>query len=191
MNNFRFQIPNFRLRYPKLTAKKCRTHIFQSIHMIRIIFLFIVFVFCSSAIGQAQAKLDSVAEKARQDSIYWAERKANLKLYNDSVRESQKDDVERFKLYKTENMWTFIELDTQTGKTWQVQYSVSGPRYRFKTILDDESKLRSYDLHVSGRFELYPTANSYNFVLLDRIDGRCWQVQWSIDEDKRMCLPIF
>ena len=31
-----------------------------------------------------------------------------------------------YKLYATENMWTFLELDTATGIIWQVQYSVKG-----------------------------------------------------------------
>ena len=39
-----------------------------------------------------------------------------------------KEDV-RFKLFPTENMWTFLKLDTQSGKIWQVQYSV-GNDYR-------------------------------------------------------------
>lgn len=29
-------------------------------------------------------------------------------------------DIERFKLFPTQNMWTFIKLDTQTGQMWQV-----------------------------------------------------------------------
>ena len=29
-----------------------------------------------------------------------------------------------YKLYKTENMWTFLELETFYGRIWQVQYSV-------------------------------------------------------------------
>lgn len=159
----------------------------RRVSMKKVVLLLLALVSCPFAI----ANTDSVAEQTKLDSIYWAEREAYRNHYNDSVRESQKNDVERFKLYKTENMWTFIELDTQTGRTWQVQYSTNGPSYRFRTALDDESKLWSYDLPVSGRFELYATTNTYNFILLDRIDGRCWQVQWSINEENRMCLPIY
>ena len=32
-------------------------------------------------------------------------------------------DIERFKLFPTQNMWTFILLDTVNGSTWQVQWS--------------------------------------------------------------------
>ena len=35
------------------------------------------------------------------------------------------EDIERFKLYPTENMWTFLELDSATGLIWQVQYTVN------------------------------------------------------------------
>ncbi|HEV3218228.1 MAG TPA: hypothetical protein VGZ48_00545 [Candidatus Acidoferrales bacterium] len=42
-----------------------------------------------------------------------------------------------------------------------------------------------------GRFTLYPTENIYNFLLLDQIDGRVWQVQWNWDSPaKRFVLPI-
>ena len=43
----------------------------------------------------------------------------------------------------------------------------------------------------NGRFTRYPTSNMYNFILLDQIDGRVWQVQWSFEKDKRMILPIY
>jgi hypothetical protein len=30
----------------------------------------------------------------------------------------------RFSLYKTQNMWTMLLLDTRTGRVWQAQYAV-------------------------------------------------------------------
>ena len=42
----------------------------------------------------------------------------------------------------------------------------------------------------NGRFTLYPTSNMYNFILLDQIDGRMWQVQWSMKEDSRFVIQI-
>ena len=48
------------------------------------------------------------------------------------VREKFLGDKEgRFRLYETQNMWTFIMLDTYTGKNWQVQFSVKGEDYMF------------------------------------------------------------
>ena len=95
-----------------------------------------------------------------------------------------------YKLYPTKNMWTFLKLDTRTGKIWQVQYSTQGYEYRFQTILNNYDL--SYETNTKpNRFELYPTENTYNFILLDKKDGRVWQVQWSQDEDTRMILPIY
>ena len=41
-----------------------------------------------------------------------------------------------------------------------------------------------------GRYELYPTQNMYNFILLDQIDGDTYQVQWGMDENNRMLMKI-
>ena len=99
-----------------------------------------------------------------------------------------------FKLYPTENMWTFIELNTVTGALWQVQYTVDkSEKYRFKTMLDLSDKRKGTyfpETEEPGRFELYKTQNMYNFILLDTLEGGVWQVQWSIEKDKRMALPI-
>ena len=87
-------------------------------------------------------------------------------------------------------MWTFLKLDTRTGKIWQVQYSTQGYEYRFQTILNDYDL--SYETNTKpNRFELYPTENTFNFILLDKKDGRVWQVQWSQEEDTRMILRIY
>ncbi|MCQ2578554.1 MAG: hypothetical protein MJ176_08500 [Treponema sp.] len=32
----------------------------------------------------------------------------------------------RYRLFPTQNTWTFLKLDTITGKIWQVQFSVKG-----------------------------------------------------------------
>lgn len=97
--------------------------------------------------------------------------------------------IERFKLFPTQNMWTFIKLDTQTGQMWQVQYSVKGDDGRFEYDLNPNPLITTAK-KVNGRFELYSTQNIYNFILLDRIDGKIWQVQWSFDEENRAVVPI-
>lgn len=147
---------------------------------------------CLQTVAQ-QLVTDSIAQVQKDSSEsarFWKEREIYWKQYNDSVKESQKEDINRYKLYKTQNTWTFIKLDTQTGKTWQVQFSVQGSSYRYQVVLDKTSKLSSSDLVISGRFELYPTDNMYNFILLDRINGRCWQVQWSQDVENRLIFKI-
>ena len=93
-----------------------------------------------------------------------------------------------YKLYPTTNMWTFIKLNTRNGHLWQVQYHTESDK-RFETILKTYS-LITPENESNERFSLYSTQNSYNFILLDQIDGRMWQVQWSIDPEKRLVLPI-
>ena len=81
-----------------------------------------------------------------------------------------------YRLFSTRNMYTFIKLNTRNGQMWQVQWGMESD-YRFVTALSDIS-LVSKDEEKNGRFFLYPTTNIYNFILLDQIDGRAWQVQW-------------
>lgn len=96
---------------------------------------------------------------------------------------------ETYKLYPTENMWTFLELNTATGQIWIVQWSTENEK-RFVYTLDDRIRITEEDENICGRFTLYPTENMYNFLLLDTINGGCWQVQWNFDEDKRFVVPI-
>ena len=70
---------------------------------------------------------------------------------------------------------------------WQVQWSLKDNQ--FETTLSDISRVTK-DAEKNGRFFLYPTTNIYNFILLDQIDGRVWQVQWSIEEKDRMVTRI-
>ena len=89
-----------------------------------------------------------------------------------------------YEIYPTENVWNLLELDTRTGIIFQVQYGINEKGGRMKTSVNskplvDESQAEN------GRFKLYPTQNMYNFILLDQIDGRTWQVQWSTEPENR------
>lgn len=86
-------------------------------------------------------------------------------------------------------MYNFIKLNTRTGQMWQVQWGLES-KYQFQSTLSDISRVSKED-EKNGRFFLYPTTNTYNFILLDQIDGRAWQVQWSLDVDKRLVDPIY
>ena len=98
----------------------------------------------------------------------------------------------RFNLNETQNMWTFIMLDSYTGKTWQVQFSVKGEDYMFYTPINSFSL--AYPLireNWENRFQLFETQNMWNFILLDSYTGRLWQVQYSSkDLYNLMCIPI-
>jgi hypothetical protein len=93
-----------------------------------------------------------------------------------------------YRLFSTRNMYTFIKLDTRNGQMWQVQWDTDST-HRHVTTLSDIS-LVNIDEEKNGRFFLYPTTNVYNFILLDQIDGRTWQVQWG-KKDERQVIRIF
>ena len=90
----------------------------------------------------------------------------------------------RFQLFPTHNEWSFLKLDTMTGKIWIVQYANNSAN-RFERVLDDNNRIREGAEHICGRFTLYKAARDWNFILLDTIDGRCWHVQWAMNDE--MC----
>ena len=103
------------------------------------------------------------------------------------VKQEIKENV-RYKMFPTENMWTFLKLDTRNGRIWQVQYSIN-ENYRGEVELNNNA-LVSIGTAENGRFTLYPTKNMYNFILLDQIDGKMWQVQWSTEKENRVVIPM-
>jgi len=130
-----------------------------------VLFIFITVLFASCSNNEQQQEAEGVANE-------------NCVVISSS---------ERFQLYETTNMWTFLKLDTSTGQVWQVQYSIKGDEYRFETplnsvILNGSGK--------NGRFKLYKTQNMYNFIMLDMFDGNTYQVQWSAEEENRGIIPI-
>lgn len=99
------------------------------------------------------------------------------------------NDCPAYELYRTDNMWTFLKLETSTGKIWQVQYAV-GDGDAFQVVLNDIS-LAFDGMETAGRFKLHPTDNIYNFLLLDTHTGSVWQAQWSQNPDNRGVIPIY
>ncbi len=93
-----------------------------------------------------------------------------------------------YRLFATRNMYTFIKLNTRNGQMWQVQWGMESS-YQYQTILSDIPRVNK-DEEKNGRFFLYPTTNIYNFIMLDQIDGRTWQVQWSTKANARLVDPI-
>lgn len=95
-----------------------------------------------------------------------------------------------FKLFPSQNYWTFIKLNTRNGKMWQVHFTVDEEGASGELILNPTTLVKS-DKEVDNRFTLYPTENMYNFLLLDQINGNVYQVQWSMEEKYRGVLPIY
>jgi len=107
----------------------------------------------------------------------------DIKLKTDP---EQRIDV-HYRLFKTENMWNFLELDTQTGRVWQVQYSVNQDINQSKVLINSMPLASN---GKNGRFTLYPTNNIWNFILVDQDDGRVWQAQFSLNKENRALIPI-
>ena len=89
--------------------------------------------------------------------------------------------MNRFKLYPTENIYTFLKLDTATGKIDQLQWSLESDNEGSVPINSDDLSLDS----GCGTFELYPTMNMYQFILLDKVSGRQWHIQWGMKSSQR------
>ena len=93
----------------------------------------------------------------------------------------------------------FNELVDIRMKLWQEDYNskpdsiVSAEEKIFWKPLSVEELNKNGMLEIAqnGRFKLYPTGNMYNFIMVDVIDGRTWQVQWNIDEEKRIVDQFF
>lgn len=100
-------------------------------------------------------------------------------------------EVPIYKLFPTQNYWTFIKLNTRNGKMWQVHFTISNEGYEGELILNSRSLVWTEEEEVNGRFTLYSTNNIYNFILLDQINGRTYQVQWHHESDKRFVSRIY
>lgn len=120
--------------------------------------------------------------------IFFVSANAQTSTSNTKTTVASPDSNVNFRLYQTNNRWTFLKLDTRTGVIIHVQYSIDGNamQYELNSIPFAEGEEAK-----PGRFFLYPTENTFNFILLDQIDGRVWQVQWNIDMDKRGIWRIY
>ncbi len=95
-----------------------------------------------------------------------------------------------YRLFKTQNMHIFIKLNTSNGTMKLVQFSTSNTSDMVQADLSNVELATGAEAK-KGRFYLYPTDNFYTFLLLDQIDGRVWQVQWSTDPENRGILRIY
>ena len=94
----------------------------------------------------------------------------------------------RWKLYPTQNIYNSLLLDTVTGAIKIVQWSLED--HEFTYSLCDE-QIRSYEKRIIGRYELYPTQNHYQFIMVDTISGLAYHVQWGFEQNKRWIRRIY
>ena len=148
--------------------------------MKRIVLIVSALLLCFTASAQYLPK--------NPDKLSWSA-KDSLMMHM-LLRINQKS-AQNFKLYPTDNIWTFLELDTAHGRIWQVQFSLDNTnKYSVPLSTIDLVEDNSFKQAFAGRFELYKTKNLYNFILLDTATGATWQVQWSQDVNSRGIIPI-
>lgn len=90
----------------------------------------------------------------------------------------------RYKVYPTTNLYNSLKLDTSTGRVTALQIGVGSSTDRMEYEICDDIET-DYGFQIVGRYELYPTGNNYNFILLDTMYGYAYQVQWSTKSDER------
>ena len=136
-------------------------------------------------------ELTSVDYERRVDSLML--RIDTLIQLNNQLLEQLDIDLslkDRYKLYPTENIYTLLELDTKTGIVKQVQWGLDSQEEG--TWYINSIDLNKWDGgYGSGSFELYPTKNMYQFILIDQTDGRKWHIQWGIGDNKRWIRRIY
>ena len=123
----------------------------------------------------AQTKKTEVVRDSLLEEMY-------DKVWEIELQMKSEDLNNRFKLYKTNNIYTFLQLDTATGKIKQIQWSLKSEEEGYVTINDEDL---SFISPQNGTFELYPTENMYQFLLLDKRMGKMWHVQWGMESSKR------
>ncbi len=92
----------------------------------------------------------------------------------------------RFVLHKTDNLYTSLLLDTETGRLWQAQYATSPGSFRGVVPISTEKLADG----KSGRFSLTKTENTWTFIHTDTDNGRLWQCQFSMRSEDRLCVPV-
>lgn len=105
------------------------------------------------------------------------------------VESISSDTLACYKLYPTTNMWVFLKLDTRNGRIWMVQWNFEDEK-RFESPLSTIILSGNQEKAECGRFELYPTENIFNFIMLDKKIGKAYQVQWAWDKEKCGIVPI-
>lgn len=155
-----------------------------------IILLSLVFL---PALGQSKRDY-YLAEKDTTSSVDIVYKKIlentyTLDALEGRLLELMKETAPAYKLYPTQNMWTFLELDTVFGTVYHVQWSTGDDagKWRIGNVNSFDEPIEHY---YRGRYELYPTSNIYNFILLDSRTGETYQVQWNSKEKKEGIWPI-
>ena len=86
----------------------------------------------------------------------------------------------RYALFKTQNMWTFILLDKFSGLIWQCQYSVQGAEYIASVVINPNALSNTQSI----KFTIQPMTSMFQYYLINEETGEMWQFQWSTEGDE-------
>lgn len=84
---------------------------------------------------------------------------------------------DRYILYKTKNMWTFILLDKYSGRLWQCQFSAGKIEEIFSIVINAAFLSDS----LTNKFTIQPLASMYQYYLTNEETGDMWKFQWTTD----------
>lgn len=105
---------------------------------------------------------------------------APINMFSLAYPETTSNWTNRFQMFATKNMWTFILLDSYNGRLWQVQYSTQDldnlmivPINKYELISDNERCI----------FSIQPLTSMYQYYLINDNTGDMWKFQWSTKGD--------
>lgn len=71
-----------------------------------------------------------------------------------------------------------------------VQWSLNDDKEFEYSLNDNRLTPSAYD-YGCGAFELYPTTNHYQFILLNKANGKQWHVQWGFEKKRKDWSVVF
>ena len=147
------------------------------------LFLVLCASYCIAQTDSISAKTDTVKTPTIDERLESIEQRLEVVDIDLSLKN-------RYKLYKTENVYNLLKLDTKTGKIWQVQWHLDDLNKEGTWIINDKDLSYGWG-YGSNSFELYSTNNMYQIILIDKTDGRMWHVQWGIGDKNRWIRRIY
>lgn len=92
----------------------------------------------------------------------------------------------RYKIFKTQDKSIFLELDTQFGRLYKIQWPADKKKTsKLKRPIGDVTDLNEpWENHYPGRYDLYETTDTNNYILIDSYTGGTWKIQLGKDKDE-------
>lgn len=149
--------------------------------------LIVIFTLFVSFVANAQTyklyQTDNIHNQLRLNTatgeVYQIQNDGQKFLVHEATTQNN-EKPNRYALYKTKNMWTYILLDKFSGKLWQCQYSIEGIEY-ISSLVINPNELSSSQ---SNKFTIQPMTSMFQFYLINDETGEMWQFQWSTEGDE-------